>query len=449
MSYISNFEDTGLNKAERFLCETLNEDFFNTERSYLSGTAKKMLSEILSPYNVSFILEEGNRMQSTLLCELGLSYVQQSQRYVEMKNNFDIPEVDAEEQNIVNSYKKLCNKAFDLYTRMSEKTGEFKGRPKIENYKNGIPIEDARYILPLATKTNIIVSCNASKLIDLFELFNDIDYFSLFKDLYHDLKAKLPHKIGALLSICIKDVSICNVERYYNNFYNLVSPNYPVYLLNDFSDSKERVALAAWTSSSGKTASQLQELYKDNMEEKADAVINRVIGYGHKAIIEHSRNTFVQEMSLVTYHQFIRHRLTTNHREPFENLITMSHDFIIPDTIRNSEFAKEYSELVKEIVTFRKTIPYQFKYLLLLNCEAIRVVSSSNARIDCENMVERICLTAQWEIRKLYTERFDILYAKYPEFYKFALPPCIYGICKEGKMTCGKAKEIKEKYSKE
>ena len=48
--------------------------------------------------------------------------------------------------------KELIEKAFSLYSKMSElKEGKFK-EPKAENYKHGIPIEDARYILPLATK---------------------------------------------------------------------------------------------------------------------------------------------------------------------------------------------------------------------------------------------------------------------------------------------------------
>ena len=39
------------------------------------------------------------------------------------------------------------------------------------------------------------------------------------------------------------------------------------------------------------------------------------------------------------------------------------------------------------------------------------------------------------ELRKLS----DIL-------YKTAVPSCVYGTCKEGKMTCGRAAEMREKY---
>ena len=40
------------------------------------------VKELLKTCNVSFVLEEINRWQSTMICELKDSYVQQSQRYV-------------------------------------------------------------------------------------------------------------------------------------------------------------------------------------------------------------------------------------------------------------------------------------------------------------------------------------------------------------------------------
>lgn len=442
MSYITNFEDTGLIKVDSFLSKKVEQ----MGKFVLSESDKVFLKELLIPYNISFVLEGINRMQSTLLCELGLSYVQQSQRYVEMDSDYSLPLWDTEDEPYIKQIQEVLDKAFALYTRMSEKKCEVKGRPKNEDYKYGIPIEDARYILPLSTKTNMIVSCNASKLIDIFELFNSTEYYYFFTDLFHELKTLLPNNLSKVLSICMENKSIFNYETYYEHLYEYVNPQHPVALLNSFSDSYERVGLGAWTSSQALTASELKEKYKDNLEEKSLGVLNRVIGYGHTAIIEHSRSSFVLEMSLVTYHQFIRHRLTEKHREPFSNLIDKPHNYIIPETIQKSEFATEYKELIKEIVILRKNIPDKFKYFLLLNCETIRLVSSSNARIDCENMKERICFTAQWEIRNIYTQAFELLYKKYPDIYKFALPPCVNGVCKEGKMTCGKALEMKNKY---
>ena len=46
------------------------------------------MNDLLMTENMSFVLSDINRLQSTLLCEAGLSYVQQSQRYVPVNKKF-------------------------------------------------------------------------------------------------------------------------------------------------------------------------------------------------------------------------------------------------------------------------------------------------------------------------------------------------------------------------
>lgn len=58
----------------------------------------------------------------------------------------DLKEEDAQKA------RELVGRAFALYEEMSQIKEEFKGRPKKEHYLHGIPVEDARYILPLAVK---------------------------------------------------------------------------------------------------------------------------------------------------------------------------------------------------------------------------------------------------------------------------------------------------------
>jgi len=52
-------------------------------------------------------------------------------------------------------YEEMMRKIWDFYEKMKEK---------------GIPIEDARYVLPNAAHTKIIVSMNARSLLNFFEL---------------------------------------------------------------------------------------------------------------------------------------------------------------------------------------------------------------------------------------------------------------------------------------
>jgi thymidylate synthase (FAD) len=62
---------------------------------------------------------------------------------------------------------------------------------------------------------------------------------------------------------------------------------------------------------------------------------------------------------------------------------------------------------------------------------------------------ERLCNRAQWEIRGVADRMLGIAKQKSPAVFEGAGPKCvILGRCPEGKMTCGKFKEMKEKYGK-
>lgn len=81
------------------------------------------------------------------------SFSQQSQRYVNAIN-FDFitpPSITSAGYN--EEYEKLIEQLLNFYTQLVE---------------NGVPKEDARYILPNATTTQLIVTMNAHALIDFF-----------------------------------------------------------------------------------------------------------------------------------------------------------------------------------------------------------------------------------------------------------------------------------------
>ncbi len=81
------------------------------------------------------------------------SYSQQSQRYVDAKNfQFVVPKT-VKRSEYKKKFEEKVDELFQLYQDMID---------------NGIPKEDARYILPNATTTQLIVSMNAHALIDFF-----------------------------------------------------------------------------------------------------------------------------------------------------------------------------------------------------------------------------------------------------------------------------------------
>ncbi len=85
------------------------------------------------------------------------SFSQQSQRYVSHRERFNAvtPRTIAERPEVLARFQEQLAALHELYAEMVEV---------------GIPPEDARYILPNATETKIIVTMNARELLHFFEL---------------------------------------------------------------------------------------------------------------------------------------------------------------------------------------------------------------------------------------------------------------------------------------
>jgi len=60
----------------------------------------------------------------------------------------------------------------------------------------------------------------------------------------------------------------------------------------------------------------------------------------------------------------------------------------------------------------------------------------------------RCCNRAQWEIREMAIEMLKLAKKAAPLIFEDAGPACVKGSCSEGKMTCGKATEVREFFKK-
>ena len=69
-----------------------------------------------------------------------------------------------------------------------------------------------------------------------------------------------------------------------------------------------------------------------------------------------------------------------------------------------------------------------------------------NARSLMNFFKHRCCNRAQWEIKDVADQMLALVLKVAPELFKNAGPACVRGACSEGKMTCGKAAEIREFY---
>ena len=84
------------------------------------------------------------------------SYSQQSQRYIHFKNpEFVIPPSIKENETLFDHFREQIQKSSDIYQEM---------------IKMGIAEEDARYILPQAITSQIILTANAREYLHILKL---------------------------------------------------------------------------------------------------------------------------------------------------------------------------------------------------------------------------------------------------------------------------------------
>ena len=76
------------------------------------------------------------------------------------------------------------------------------------------------------------------------------------------------------------------------------------------------------------------------------------------------------------------------------------------------------------------------------------MVMTMNARSLMNFFRVRCCRRAQWEIRDVAEQMLALVTKVAPNLFKNAGPSCVCGACSEGKMSCGKAAEVRE-YFKE
>ena len=85
------------------------------------------------------------------------------------------------------------------------------------------------------------------------------------------------------------------------------------------------------------------------------------------------------------------------------------------------------------------------RFVLPNACET-KMLVTMNARSLYNFFRLRCCSRAQWEIRAVADEMLRLVKEAAPALFINAGPPCVSGPCPEGKMSCGKAQEMRKKF---
>ena len=88
------------------------------------------------------------------------------------------------------------------------------------------------------------------------------------------------------------------------------------------------------------------------------------------------------------------------------------------------------------------------RFVLPNACET-KMVCTFNARSLLNFFSHRCCNRAQWEIREVATQMLLLVREVAPHIFAHAGPPCLRGACPEGKMSCGRAEEVRKSFLKD
>ena len=244
-------------------------------------------------------------------------------------------------------------------------------------------------------------------------------------------------------------------------------------------ESKLKVKLLAHTENPEKiiataaklcySSSDIEHINEGLDEEKTAAFIQRLMDLGHESPTEHVTFTFgIEGVSRSLLAQITRHRIASYSVKSQRYVTEGQFQYIVPPAIKEDEKAsatyvetmqylqKQYDELTHILKkkhmeegmsekAAEKAAIEDARFVLPNACET-KIVMTFNVRSLMNMFRHRCCERAQWEIRAMADEMLKLVKEVAPTLFKYAGPCCVSGPCPEGKMSCGKMKEKREKY---
>ncbi len=260
-----------------------------------------------------------------------------------------------------------------------------------------------------------------------------------------------------------------------------------VQLLAHTPDPEQVVAMAAKLCYS---PSGIENIREGLTEEKTTAFIDMLAGLGHASPTEHASFTFgIEGISRACSHQLVRHRIASYSQQSQRYVDGTRFEFVTPPEIeKNAKALEAYNRVIdaqaaayreirdalaagyiaehlgeaqegsdEEIIeafrqkdkaacaAFIKKANEDARFILP-NASTTKIVCTFNARSLQNFFAHRCCNRAQWEIREVAEKMLLECLKVAPHLFQNCGPSCLFGPCPEGKMCCGKQKEMREKY---
>ncbi len=392
-------------------------------------------------------------VEQTIIAERFSSFTIKSRREVDFSNvGFYIPnfhnkegEIHPDNKSIQQEYKKYMQSLFDSYEKL---------------VNQGIPVEDARFVLPYCYHSNIIMGIDAHTLKDMIIKFTKTKYQNieelreLGEKLYQIAKQEVPYIIPTIDATPSKQSD--DVEEYLNN--NISKEKYQIIeqpkLLSYSQEVDASILISAIMRRYKYDYDQAKKVY-DKLSENPNfqyELMKKIAFSSDKLELTQANFRFQIPLSYAILTHLTRHR---------------THDIIVPDFVPNPDLMqyktpptikKEHEDEYNNIFYQNQAMYEHFKndygireedlVYFTLSGNLINVITNMNGKTLEHILRLRECNKAQWETRQMaYGMHKEIKALDDAKIFEQILgSTCItQGICNEGKECCGKVYTLKNK----
>lgn len=224
--------------------------------------------------------------------------------------------------------------------------------------------------------------------------------------------------------------------------------------------------------------STIDDIREGLTEEKTAAFVDMLAEIGHESPIEHASFTFgVEGVSRSLLAQLTRHRIASFSVQSQRYVAESHFEYVLPPEIeaipeaaaryrRAMEEDQQHYEALTDILKTKHREAFlaagmtekaadraaekkaiEDARFVLPNACTTKLIVTMNARSLMNFFHHRCCNRAQWEIREMAWQMLAACRKAAPALFEHAGPACLNGPCPEGKSTCGKAKEVKERHA--
>ncbi len=345
------------------------------------------------------------------------SYLQESQRRRRLQSSdFMIPEEIASSQALKREFERVVNSCYEAYSWMIEK---------------GVELEDARYVLPLASKTSLFISSSLESLIG-FILRSREDSSEYYPEELALIGRLIEEKVSSIAPALLRARMDFKTPLPTYPYANPYKPEDPLMesIIADAGYPDKPMLLGL-------------NVYPRAVEHAGNLLRDPSMAASLNPFIQ---ALFLEPLSLVAYHQSIRHRTVPTAVESIYSAARRAlrdprRNSIIPPKIKSSEniMRRFYDTIQAMLESYQRFLdedvrPSDAAYLLpqALKIYVARMYNAFNLLWPQGYVATRTCSRAQWEEREVAYEIWRKVRERYPELGELMGEKCkILGYCPE------------------